>query len=103
MLVGKELLSEVKNVHLDKCVDYLAGKQNMVSFCSRPPMRKKNALELVHTDVCQVDAKSYVGTQYFVTLIDDYSRTLWASVLKTMDQVLYIFRELEARAERESE
>mgnify|MGYP007109646219 CR=1 FL=1 len=36
-------------------------------------MRRKNALELVHTDVCCVDAKSHVGAQYFVTFIDDYN------------------------------
>ena len=44
-------------------------------------MRKKNTLELVHTDtdVCHVDAKSHAGAQYFVTFIDDYSRKLWVS------------------------
>ena len=66
-------------------------------------MRRKNILEIVHTDVCQVDAKSHDDAQYFVTFIDDYSRRLWASVLKTKDQILSAFREFQARAERESE
>ena len=39
-------------------------------------------LELVHTNVCYVDTKWHVGSQYFVTFIDNYSRKLWASMLK---------------------
>ena len=50
-----------------------------VSFHPRPPMRRKNVVELVHIDVCQVDAKSHAGAQYFVTFIDYYSQKLWAS------------------------
>ena len=63
-------------------------------------MRRKMALELVHTDVCYVDTKSHSGGQYFVTFIDDYSRKLWAYVLKTKDQVLSVFKEFQARTER---
>ena len=37
-----------------------------------------------------------------VTLIDDYSRKLWAFVLKSKDQVLSVFKEFQAKAERES-
>ena len=56
-------------------------------------MRKKMPLELVHTDVCYVDTKSHAGSQYFVTFIDDCSRKLWTSVLKTKDRVLSFFKE----------
>ena len=63
MLARKELLLEVKNVHLDKYVDCLANKQNWVIFHPRPLIRRKDALELVHTDVCYVDAKSHGGAQ----------------------------------------
>ena len=86
-LVTDDLIPEVKNVHLDKCADCLAGKQNRTSFRSRPPMRRKALLELVHTDVCSVDMKSHSGGQYFVTFIDNHSRKLWAYMLKTKDQV----------------
>mgnify|MGYP000417973794 FL=1 len=56
----------------------------------------------MHTDVCQVDAKSHAGAQYFVTFIDDYNRKLWAYVLKTKDQVLSVFKEAQVQTERES-
>ena len=63
MLAEKELLPEVRNMHLDKCIDCLASKKNRSSFRPRPLMRRKVALELVDTDVCYVDAKSHVGAQ----------------------------------------
>ena len=85
MLVEKVLLPDMKNVHMDKCTDFRADKQNRAAFCPRPPMQRKTALELVHTDVCYVDAISHFDGQYFVTFIDDYIRKLWAYVLKTKD------------------
>ena len=89
-------------MHLDKCANCLADKQNRTSFWSRPPMRLKALLELVHTDVCSVDTKSHSSGQYFVTCIDDHSRKLWAYVLKKKDQMLSVFKELYARVERET-
>ena len=58
MLTKKEILSEVKNMHLDKCVDCLAGKQNRTAFRLSPPIWRKTTLELIHTDVCYVDMTS---------------------------------------------
>ena len=72
MLVEKNLLLEVKNVQLEKCIDYLAGRKKKLTLCPRPMMRRKNSLELVHIDVCYVDSKSHVGAEYFVTFIDVY-------------------------------
>ena len=36
-----------------------------------------------------------------MTFIDDRNRKLWATPLKTKDQVLSVFKELHARVERE--
>ena len=92
----------VKDVHLERCTDCLAGKQNRTSFRSRTPTRRSVPLELMHTDVCQVDTKSHAGAQYFVTFIDDHNMRLWATPLKTKDQVLSVFKELHTRVDRES-
>ena len=35
--------------------------------------------------------------------IDDHSRKLWATPLKTKDQVLSVFKEFDARVERETD
>ena len=100
--LAEDNLIPVKDVQLEKCTDCLVGKQNRTSFRSRPPMRWNAPLELVHTDVCQVDTKSHARLQYFVTFIDDHSRKLWTAPLKTKDQVLSVFKELHARVERET-
>ena len=63
----------MKNLHLDKCVDCLAIKQNRVGFWLTSQFRRKIVLELVHIDACYVDARSHFGGQYFVTIIDDFS------------------------------
>ena len=81
MVARKDPLLEVKGMHMKHCVHCLAGKQNRVAFHSRPPMRRERALELVHTNVCYVDAPSHRGGQYFVTFIDDFSRKLWCGLL----------------------
>ena len=101
-LADDNLIPEVKNMQLEKCTDCLAAKQNLTSFRMRPLMRRKAKLELVHTDVCQVDTKSHGGSQYLLTFIDDHNRKLWASSLKTKDQVPSVFKEFHARVERET-
>ena len=58
-------------------------------------------LKLVHANVCYIDTKLHTCSQYFVTLIDDCNQKLWASVLKTNDQVLLVFKDFQARVERE--
>ena len=93
MLAERELLPEVKKVHLDKCLDFFSDKQNRVVFRPRPLMRRKNTLELPHTDDFYVDAKLHANAQYFVSFIDDYRQKLWASMLKTKDQMLSILKE----------
>ena len=65
-------------------------------------MRRNAPLELVHTDVCQVDTKSHARSQYVLMFIDDQNRKLWVSTLKTNDQVMPIFNKFHARVERET-
>ena len=102
LLADQKLLLEVKDVHLEKCINYLVGKQKRTSFHTRPLRIREAQLELVHTNVCYVDAPSHRGGQYFVTFINDYIWKTWAFVMKSKDQVLSFFKEIKARAERES-
>ena len=86
LLAEQKLLPEFKGMHLEKCVDCLAGKQNRAAFHTRTLRRIEAALELVHMDVSYVDAPLHQGGQYFVTFIDDYSWKTWAFILKSKDQ-----------------
>ena len=99
----KKLLECVKGVHIKKYSDCLAGKQHRVAFKSQPPHKKPEVLDLVHSDVCKMSVRSMGGAKYFVTFIDDFSRKVWVYVLKTKDQVLSVFKQLQVSVEREIE
>ena len=83
-LAADDLILEVKNVHLDKRAYCLAGKKNRTSFRSRPMMRRKELLKLVHTDVCFVDRKSHSSGQYFMTFVP-YVKNIWNTRLNKYD------------------
>jgi hypothetical protein len=42
------------------------------------------------------------GCLYFVTFIDNHSRKLWVYILKRKDQVLDVFKQFQALAERQT-
>ncbi|RDY07420.1 hypothetical protein CR513_08470, partial [Mucuna pruriens] len=99
-LAKKDMLPRLKNVELDKCSYCMADKQTRVSFKKHPPLRKLELLELVHSDVCgPLKVKSFSGTLYFVTFIDDCSRKLRVYALKT--KVLDKFKQFQALVERQ--
>ncbi|KAC9553688.1 hypothetical protein E3N88_45637 [Mikania micrantha] len=50
LLLKRNALSGVRNVHLKKCFHCLEGKQNRVTFKSHSPSRKERILDLVHFD-----------------------------------------------------
>ena len=67
-----------------------------------PPTRRKYILDLVHSNACSMIEKSLGGALHFVSFIDDHSRKVWVSLLKTKDQVLEAFKEFHAKVERET-
>ena len=103
MLSKKKVLSGLTDIHLKRCSHCVAGKQNRVSFKSRPPSRREHILDLVHSDVCgPMKTRTNGGSLYFVTFIDDHSRKLWVYTLKTKDQVLDVFKHFQALVERQT-
>ncbi|RVW36769.1 Retrovirus-related Pol polyprotein from transposon RE1 [Vitis vinifera] len=68
--------------HLTSDSSPALGKHTRVSFPKRLNNRAKSPFELVHTDVwgpCRI--ASTLGFQYFVTFIDDYSRSPFTSFM----------------------
>jgi len=72
-LARKNLLP-LKEKKLKECSHYLIGKQHRFSFHNSFPHIKSNVLDLVHADICCMDARILGGASYFVTSIDDCSR-----------------------------
>jgi len=64
--------------------------------------KKKNVLELIHSDVFgSVSIKSLRGASYFVTFIDDASRKVWAYPTKSKSEVFGIFQKSHVSIKRE--
>ena len=51
ILGKKNVLSGIDLVHLEKCANCLAEKQNRVTFRSSPPSIMKNVLDLIYSDL----------------------------------------------------
>ena len=97
-------MSNFKSAKLEKCEHCLDGKKNRVFFKSYPFLRKKELLELVHSDLCgSMKTKTLGGALYFVIFIDDCSRKFWVYVLRTKDQVLGFFKQFQVSVEIETE
>ncbi|KAE8690148.1 hypothetical protein F3Y22_tig00110925pilonHSYRG00035 [Hibiscus syriacus] len=76
-LLSKGKLSDLKNVDVRLCEDYIFGKQKKVSFA------KNDSL-------------------YYITFIDDSTRNVWVYFLKKKSEVFDIFRKWKAMVENET-
>jgi len=103
ILVDKNLLLGLKSYSLDLCEHCIYVRQRRVSFLRGSHNRKKNVLELVHSNVFgHVNIKSLGGASYFVTFIDDASRKVWAYPMKNKSEVFGIFQKFHVAVERET-
>uniref|UniRef100_A0A1X7TBC3 Integrase catalytic domain-containing protein n=1 Tax=Amphimedon queenslandica TaxID=400682 RepID=A0A1X7TBC3_AMPQE len=76
------------------CESCIAGKQHKNSYPSHAQRRSKEALELIHSDVCgKINAKSLSGGEYFLIFTDDKSRYVWVYIIKNKSEVFDKFCE----------
>ena len=95
MLVGSSFASIIKEIvslvfefiSLD-CESCQFAKHYRLSYSPRVNKRASALFELVHSDVwgsCSV-VVSPTGFRYFVTFVDDYSRTTWLYLMKNRSE-----------------
>jgi transposase InsO family protein len=61
-------------------------------------------LELIHSDICEMnDVLTEGGQRYFMTMIDDVSRYFYVYLLKTKDEALNCFKSYKAEVENQLE
>jgi transposase InsO family protein len=61
-------------------------------------------LELIHSDICEMDGVLTEGGQrYFMTMIDDASRYCYVYLLKTKDRALNCFKTYKVEVENQLE
>ena len=85
------------------CEACIAGKQRRTPFPDQALWRAEHALELVHGDLCgPVAPATPSGNAYFLLLVDDRSRYMWATLLPSKDRAAAAVMEFQARAEVEA-
>ena len=78
-------------------------KSHREPFENEKPLRDKNPLELIHTDVCgPMQNESIGGNKYFITFIDDYSRMCWVYFLINKSSVMSVFKKFKVFVELQS-
>ncbi|KAH9696760.1 calcium-binding EF-hand family protein [Citrus sinensis] len=96
-VLGTSQISE-----LDFCEDCVLGKATRNSF-GKSVHSTKGILEYIHSDLWGLTQTiSLGGNTYFLSLIDNYSRRVWAYVVKHKDQVFGKFREWKSLVENQT-
>jgi hypothetical protein len=72
----------------------LADKQRRTTFPDQTQWRAERALELVHGDLCgPVTLVTPSGNTYFLLLVDDRSRYMWLTLLRSKDRATAAIKE----------
>ncbi|KAL0533177.1 hypothetical protein IC582_030392 [Cucumis melo] len=101
-LVKSGLLSQLEDNSLPPCDSCLEGKITKRYF-TRKGLRAKTPLELVHLDLCgPMNVKVRGGYEYFISLIDDYSRYEHVYLIQNKSDSFEKFKEYKAIVENES-
>ena len=95
-LVGRDLISDIKLSTASKlsfCEGCVDGKMQRKPFKTVTHQQSKRKLELIHSDVCRpLQVESISGSRYFVTFIDDYSRSVAVFFIKHKTEVFEKFK-----------
>lgn len=86
--------------HKDKCEICVQAKMKRKSF---PKVdRQSEILELVHSDICELNGQlTRGGNRYFITFIDDCFRYTYVYLLKYKDQAFETFKIYKAEVENQ--
>jgi hypothetical protein len=96
MVEGLPMLKNEKVV----CDGCALGKMRKDEFPSNPDKKKRDVLDLVHTDVCGPMQTRSLGYAYFMLFIDDFTRYTWVSFLRRKSNVFEYFKEFKTMVEK---
>ena len=81
-----------KKIDCDSCEK---GKKTTKKFKKINEIRTKERGEIIHSDICGPITPSTIGgNRYFISFIDDFTRKSWIFIIKSKDQALNKFKEL---------
>ncbi|KAK2352556.1 putative mitochondrial protein [Trifolium repens] len=104
-LSSKKMVVGLPLIHTpDKlCEGCFVSKQPRNSFKNSVYSRSKQALDVVHSDVCgPIETSTLGGNRYFMTCVDEFTRKIWIFLLKEKSEVFSVFTKFCALAERQS-
>ena len=101
MIRDKQLPPDAK-LDVEKCTDCSSGKQARDSFQGRIDKAVKKG-DIIHSDVVGPLPQSVSGARYFVTFIDEFTRFVTATPIKTKSMVLESFKGFQIMFEKQFE
>lgn len=85
------------------CEECCKAKQTRKEFKHGLPMRSKDKLELIHSNVCgQFEVMSNGGNYYFLTFIDEFTRNIWIYLIERKSEVFTQFKRFKLHVEKQS-
>ena len=82
MVNGMEI-SDLKDMHEEKCIPCLKGKQHCAVIPSESDVESSRVLHRLYSDVCgPMEMTAWKGFHYFITFIDGYSHRLIVKLIK---------------------
>ena len=86
------------------CRSCVAGKQHRSSFPKGSQFHASKLLELLYMDICAPISPSTLGrSRYFLLIVDDFSRLMWVSMLKSKSDAVTELKRFKALAEAEQD
>lgn len=85
-----------------RCEDCMVGKFNRLKTRSRAKHKVVETLDRVHSDLCSLPTKSYQGSKYIMTFLDERTHYAFIYFLKSKDQAFSSFKHYVAFAKRDT-
>ena len=84
------------------CHSCVAGKHHMTSFPKKSTFQATKPLELIYIDICEpISPPTLGGSQYFLLIIDEFSRLTWVAMLQCKSDAFEAFKHFKNLAETE--
>jgi hypothetical protein len=85
------------------CKPYQVGKLTRKQFKSKSFTSTEKPLQLVHMDLCEPSRQEGIGKEnYFMLIIDDYSKVTWVSFIKEKTEAFEKFKIFKALTENQT-
>lgn len=91
---------QLMNGKLPTCETCIKGKMTQLPYASVEGPQSSEPLELIHSDVCgPMRVETLVGSRYFLTFIDDFTKYCCVYFIAHKNEVLDKFKEFKNKVE----